>query len=69
MVLQSWEKGGVKQPASSYSLHKNPKRKEMKHPDGKGTRHQRELMIQNREVIKAYTRGHPHSEVVLVHCG
>lgn len=28
-----------------------------------------ELMIQNREVIKAYTRGYPHSEAVLVHCG
>lgn len=27
-----------------------------------------ELMTQNREVIKAYTRGHPHAQVVLVHC-
>lgn len=41
MVLQSWKKGGVEQPASFYSLYNNPKRKEMKHQDGKGTRHQR----------------------------
>lgn len=41
MPSQSWETGGVKQQASLYSLYKNPKRKERKHPDGKGTRHQR----------------------------
>lgn len=69
MGLKSWERGGVKQPASFYSLCRNPKRKEMKHQDSKGHTIKGELMTQNREVIKAYTRGYPHSEVVSVHCG